>query len=296
MKAQSMHIRYEKNHEVKIALGDASFLVVSSDDHLINDLRNVFILSPSNGNSNFTLRIEYLSSLDSWIAKQLSSGKETSIGPWQKISYGDKKVKGYFQWADSQVHVLFDKILRPLRPCYLFALLTSAFYILEERKSDSVRQDSLFLHAAGIVKDDNGFIFTGPSGSGKTTVSMLSLNSSKVINDECIQLRQIKGVYRMSSAYIKSGIYSHEKIEKKLKYMFFLTKANQHGLQRVRGAEAAMRLLDTLVYPANFSSSLIESMSEKLRLVSDLANKVPCYEMHFSKDDQFWHEINKLKR
>lgn len=284
------------SNKVRIVLGDIFFSIITTDLQLINELKNHIVLSSNGSTPDITLRVDYLSSLNDDLGKKTLIKTGSDIGVWKKIKYGDKKIKGYFTWTDNKVQIFFETKVKPLSISYLFALFVSAFYIAKKGKVVPDIQDTLFLHAAGIVRDNYGYVFAGPSGSGKTTISRLSHHKSTVINDECIQLHQIKGEYWLSNTPLKSEFFCPDKIEKKLKYIFFLTKSNKHGLRKVRGAEAVMRLINSLVFPSNFSSNWAKAISEKLRLVSNLVNNVPCYELYFSKDDEFWSVITHLKQ
>lgn len=46
------------------------------------------------------------------------------------------------------------------------------------------RENIFLLHAASIVRNNQGFIFPGRSGSGKTTLSRLSIDENHVLCDE----------------------------------------------------------------------------------------------------------------
>jgi hypothetical protein len=286
----------ETNNEIRIVLGDVSFSIVTTDRQLIDELKINFMLSPNEYKAALTLRVDYLSTCDKSIINEVHTQIGNAADIWGKIGYGHNKIKGYYKWHESYLEILFEKEVRSLPVSHIFSLIASSFYILDKQRKTPKIQNSLLLHAAGIIRNNQGFIFTGPSRSGKSTVARLSQNDSVVINDECMLLQQINGGYQLTNTPIKSSLYNSEKRNEKLKYIFFLTKSDRHSLKRVRGPDAAIRLFESLFYPANFSENLTESLSEKLRLVSELINNVPCYEMHFAQDNGFWHEITRIAK
>jgi len=53
--------------------------------------------------------------------------------------------------------------------------------------------NGLLLHAAGIVLDGQGYVFTGPSAAGKTTVARLAAGYAEVLSDENVVVRETSG-------------------------------------------------------------------------------------------------------
>ncbi len=288
-----VQIGQKKYSEVKVSLGDIHFSIVSANCHLIEELKNCLITLPGGNEPDFIFKIGYAKYLDKYVSELSSSHTSSNIDDWKKIGFKDEGIKGYFKWSDNQVELVFEKTVTPISPHHLFSLIVSAFYVLKN-KGDSNLEDNIFLHAAGMIRNSKGYIFTGPSGSGKTTVSRLSCDDAIVVNDEFVELRQIKTMYYLSKTPLKREFCSTESPPTEVSAIFFLKKAKQHSFHRIRGAEAAFKLVEGLVHPASFCSSPIENIEERLNLVCNLANKVPCYEMRFSKDCGFWKDIRRL--
>ncbi len=284
-----------KNYEIGIDIGDTPLSIVTPDQKLICCLKKTLILSQTNIRPNFTVKIDYLSSSNSSLLKHMPDGVANNTGTWKKVHFGNNEVKAYYRWFEDHVEILFEESMKPFSISYIYALLVSTFYALRKEKKDYNIQDILFIHAAGIVRDDSGYVFTGPSGSGKSTVSRLSQNDSIIINDECVQLNQNGGEYWITNTPLRSDIYRSDEIKKKLKAIFFLIKDSKHCIKKINNTKAAIRLIESLVYPANFYSNGMEEIVDKLELVYRLANKVPCYELHFAKNNSFWNEIDRLE-
>ena len=273
----------EENNRIDLELGGVSFSIISINEPFIKSLRNSFILPDHNHKPQISLEIGFLP------AGPVKSAEILSDPEWQEIGYGDRGVRGYFRRGGTKIKVLFEEAANPLHPAYLLSLLISAFYILKKGQEDSV-----FLHAAGIIRDDKGYVFAGPSGSGKTTISRLSHPEGIAINDELVLISNINGEYWLKGTPVKGDFYASTDLTKKLRGIFILRKDNISYVQRIKGIDAGIKLFPLLFYPANFSDNRIEAISEVLRLVSGLVNKIPCYELHFTQDNSFWHLIESL--
>lgn len=288
--------KQSNNDLIRIALGDISFAVATTDQQLIKEFKDNFILSSDETTSHpdLTMQIDHITAINSRLAKEIQLYSEKGGDYWRNFQLGSGPVKGYSRWTDNYVHVVLDNGSNHLPASYIFSLLASAYYILRDKKLNGSAQKNFFLHAAGLKRNNNGYVFSGPSGSGKTTVSMLSLEDSIVINDECILFEKIDDAYWITNTPLRSPLHSKKAVKARVKYKFFLTKSDGHELIRMKGVEALMKLAQSLYYPANFSLDPREVLSDRLRLAADLVEEVPCFELRFSKDKQFWSEIDKL--
>jgi hypothetical protein len=59
-----------------------------------------------------------------------------------------------------------------------------------------LKDDGLVLHAVGILKKDEAYIFVGPSGAGKSTVAGLSLDKV-VLSDDIVMIKKEQGEFRV---------------------------------------------------------------------------------------------------
>lgn len=59
-------------------------------------------------------------------------------------------------------------------------------------------EGGLLLHAAGVVTNRGGWVFTGPSGAGKSTMSdIFAARGASVLSDERVIIRQMNGAFSL---------------------------------------------------------------------------------------------------
>ncbi|MEF9437462.1 MAG: hypothetical protein L0922_01440, partial [Candidatus Mariimomonas ferrooxydans] len=243
MNADSV-LKRNNNDLIRIALGDISFAVETADQQLIQEFKDNFILSSyeTTSHPNLTMQIDYITTINSRLASEIRSYAEKGSDYWHNFQLGSGPVKGYYRWTDNHAHVVLDNGSNHLPASYIFSLLASAYYILRDKKLNGSAQNNFFLHAAGLKRNNNGYVFSGPSGSGKTTVSMLSLEDSIVINDECILFEKIDDAYWITNTPLRSPLHSKKAVKARVKSKFFLTKSDGHELIRMKGVEALMKI------------------------------------------------------
>ena len=68
------------------------------------------------------------------------------------------------------------------------------------------RHGGVLLHAAGVVWEGVGLIFTGPSEAGKSTLSEFYLaRGAAVLSDERIIIRQIGDTFRLPTRSLRTS-------------------------------------------------------------------------------------------
>ena len=149
--------------------------------------------------------------------------------------------------------------------------------------------EGLMLHAAAVAKDDVAYIFFAPSGGGKSTVAGLSSNYT-VLTDELVAVRRANDSFNAygtpfwgSKRGERRGINSSFEIGG----LFKLVKDNEVYLKRLPHSLAAAEILTV---PQCYYD--LESVAKLLNSCSDLANVIPCYELHFLPDTSFWRCID----
>ena len=147
----------------------------------------------------------------------------------------------------------------------------------------------LLLHAAGIVKDKEAYLFLGPSGSGKTTIAQLSSGSGTVINDEIVAVKvgnnnskvygtPFWGEMRKGPAFNRST---------SLHAIYFLKK-NCRCYKKVIPRKD---ILTGLLRCCCIFSIELHDMEMVIQTAITLVNSVPAYELHFKKDQSFWDVV-----
>jgi len=156
----------------------------------------------------------------------------------------------------------------------------------------------LMLHAAGLVKDNNAYIFFGPSESGKSTIASLS-PEYLLLSDELIAVRPYNGTFNAystptwgNSAYQKRVV---ENIEQGYLSTGFvprgLFKLIQDSEVRTEKLSASHAAAELYTLPGMCDNGLFTG--DLLKACTDLAITVPCYQLHFRKDNSFWRNIDE---
>ena len=139
------------------------------------------------------------------------------------------------------------------------------------------------IHGACVVRGGDAFIFFGPSGAGKTTVCELS-EGCEVANDDLtailkrdsrLQAWGLPRAKRFPSISSRSGPFG-------VRALFRLAQDARTFLEPMPASLALARLTALPKQPDDGQAE------QTLRIMSDLANAVPCYTLHFTKSRDFW--------
>lgn len=148
-------------------------------------------------------------------------------------------------------------------------------------------RSGFLLHAASVLADGRAHVFTGRSGAGKSTVASLS-PAGTVLTDEISLLRRVEtgwqafgtpfwGEFRAGDMNCNapiSGIYS-------------LIQAKQDRLERLSPREALRVLLPNVL----FFSGRKHDNEQLLRILTDIVEAVPVYQLYFRRHAAFWKVI-----
>ena len=202
--------------------------------------------------------------------------------------------KIYYNKIDEKaVRVLLPKKKQGTEILFMFPFLLDGFY--RNGNINGEKGNDFIIHAAGLVKNGKGFIFTGKSGTGKTTVSELSMPEAELLSDEMIIVERSGEKYRMSGFPYKTGITNNNSNIVNLHAIFILVQDTVNSLRRLNGNNAGFRLVENTVYRDLFSESRwLDSVVDKWRIIDSINKHVPVYELRFRKDKSFWNEIDKL--
>lgn len=156
------------------------------------------------------------------------------------------------------------------------------------------RGGALF-HAAGLAHGDDGYLFFGPSGYGKSTLTRLSGREDPelaALSDEVVLARRQGEGFKVYGtpfwgelARKGQGRVAH------LRAAFSLKKSKRNKARRLGKAEAARRLLKTVLW---FDQDR-ERTSAVLGTVEELVATTPVYELEFSKAGGFWPEVRACR-
>jgi hypothetical protein len=142
----------------------------------------------------------------------------------------------------------------------------------------------LLVHAAGIVKDELGYIFTGYSGAGKTTVCRLS-DGCVVLNDDMLILSPTESGWQISATpftnptQVRPGSGSAP-----LHKILYLVQDKNHQLKDVADSIAIAKFVShvpVISHSQQHSSALLSRCVE-------IIQKTDVKDLHFLPDRGFW--------
>jgi hypothetical protein len=149
--------------------------------------------------------------------------------------------------------------------------------------------DGLALHALGVLKEGEVYVFFGPSGSGKTTAATLS-EGHPILSDDLIFLQPEDGSYWVhptpSWGDMQTGEWENRPYP--LKAVFKLTKSDRIEVTPCNPAEA---ISDVITFPPRSTGGIIPADS-LLNRFSQLVKGAPFYELRFVQDRSFWPWID----
>ena len=150
-----------------------------------------------------------------------------------------------------------------------------------------LKEPGFLVHAAGLVKNEKGYVFPGKSGVGKTTIARLSPDTTLLSDD--LPLVKTGGVPLIFGTPFWGGLaVGGEKISAPLARIYFPVKDTKNYTEKLNPRQVLEKLLPNVVF---FFKS--EKLSKQLfDLCFDLATKVPGYELHFLPDFSFWECVD----
>jgi len=147
-------------------------------------------------------------------------------------------------------------------------------------------------HACGVRTRGQGMIFTGTSGAGKSTISRLwqGKKDATVLSDERIIVRWIDGKFWMFGTpwYSDAAALSPERAP--LENIFLINHSPDNYTLPLRASDAASRLF-VRCFPTFWDEA---GLAYTLGLISQITEKVPCYELGFVPDESVLDFVNEI--
>jgi hypothetical protein len=143
------------------------------------------------------------------------------------------------------------------------------------------RRAGILLHACGIDDHGSGFLFLGNSGHGKSTMAKLwSEHHATVLNDDRIVVREREGKIWMYGTPWPGDFKDFSPAGLPVGKIFFLHPDRETRVIPQNGAKAVAMLL-TRSFPPLWDK---EGMTLTMDFCHRLANSIPCYNLHFRRD------------
>jgi hypothetical protein len=142
------------------------------------------------------------------------------------------------------------------------------------------REGGLLLHAAGLVSQQEGLVFTGPSGAGKSIAQMFAGRQAHVLSDERIILRVQNGrIMIYGSPWVGSGEHAAN-ASGHLTALYSITHAqDRHHIAPLPPASALSHLLQQSFLP-HWDG---DCMERTLDFLLSVVTTVPCRSLAFLK-------------
>lgn len=172
-----------------------------------------------------------------------------------------------------------------------------AFHVCLRCAIAAKQPPDLLLHSAGVVKGSTAYLFSGASGSGKSTVCELLTNQNgcTILHDDIIAISQKEGRFHAWSTPPKEEITDRRSIGAPLQAVFFLEQDQTNYAAKLGSREAARLLTQNFIAPMVVKDgSLGIAPTESLGILFSLAEHIPCYELHFRHEPDFWECIPPL--
>ena len=154
-----------------------------------------------------------------------------------------------------------------------------------------INNNSVLLHAAGVIRNGSGYVFFGPSGAGKTTTSRIAAKSSDVVSDDLVVIRLENGIGRLYGVPFRGELSEAPRANQNapLQAIFRLRQDTDHYIEWISPVKAVADLVASspfVVQELSLSNLLIE-------VCSKISKSVPILTLHFKRDDGFWKVIDE---
>jgi ABC-type cobalamin/Fe3+-siderophores transport system ATPase subunit len=148
-----------------------------------------------------------------------------------------------------------------------------------------LERNAVLVHASGVVKHGQGFVFFGPSGSGKTTTARLSA-SHTILSDDMVLLKRVNGGVRAYGVPFRGDLPEtpRSNVNVELAGLFCLRQDEQHFVAPLERPRALAKLVSCVP----FVMTSPEMSQRVMALCDDMVAHVPTRELHFRRDSGFW--------
>ena len=194
-------------------------------------------------------------------------------------------IESYAGWIDLELRQAFVRTAsQAIAPAALERTIAYACMQMLPRE-----QNSLLLHAAGILWRGKGLVVSGHSGAGKTTVSRLSLGYGELFNDEMV-IVDLSGHQPMLLSTPFLGRKTPPELVRRINRtapvdaLILLAHAPIFELRQLGPSEAVMELLRTDIAAVERLTSAAIWMT----VVEQLVHSVPVYQLCFRPTTELW--------
>lgn len=226
-------------------------------------------------------RVDLVDELNGVVASQMAGLKpgipELSFDGGH-IIYGRMEFTVDLEWEEGRAHA------RMLPNIYSFDAIYRIFYTI-----CTVKLGGIFLHAASLVRNEMGYIFTGVTDSGKSEISEMAKKDSIHLTDELSVILPVDGRFHTFGTpfwglFATGGANRGVPVEK----LFFLVRDEKTFEASLTPAQALPRLMRNILNFARdpgFNTQLFLNASQVLQ-------SVHFSELHCIPDPTIWPLID----
>jgi hypothetical protein len=205
--------------------------------------------------------------------KKLSRGaKSFFFDDPVRIDLGNKRITRFHSKDTRQAPALNDRLI-----AYAYSQALSAGH-------------GMLLHASAVVKEKTAYLFLGSSGAGKSTAASLCAKY-KIIGDDVVAVKRSSMSYVVFPTPWKQAPFTKgaERSKAKIKAFFFIRKSNRVSFKPVPPEEALKRMLYSHIHFLVLTRRPL--LDDIFATASGFVRDIPAYDMEFTKDDDFWPEL-----
>jgi radical SAM protein with 4Fe4S-binding SPASM domain len=143
-------------------------------------------------------------------------------------------------------------------------------------------RNACYFHSSGIIYKDNGFLFMGHSGAGKSTIAILLQKNVEILCDDRNVVRRWPEGFRIHGTWSHGDVTEISPNSAPLKAIMFIEKDQENSLIHIDNKQVIIRkLLSFLIKPLPIANWWEKS----LELMEKIVQEIPCYFLHFKKDE-----------
>jgi hypothetical protein len=263
-------------HELTIEVADHPIALELEGDAFLHSIREVYYRFLSDKDPECRLRVYPDNSLT--VEDESSVGLTFSNGGFKVI---EDYLMGSVDLTRNEGELRINPIwFIPSLATFVRNLFTLILVLMD---------NGIALHASGVLRNAEVYVFFGPSGSGKTTVAQLS-PEYVILSDDIVFIKPLGSSYGVfpTPCWGDMQLGDRENRGYPLKGMFKLVKDREVYVKPYGLTHGISEIFTIPHIPPN-SLPFEDLLGRYQRLLKE----VPCFEMHFTKDGRFWEAIEE---
>jgi hypothetical protein len=265
-------------HQITLEVGGIACRFEFNRNDIAEDIRErygAFIVDGTRPAVEF--RVDLVDELNGIVAEQMAGlqpGAPEMIFENGHIRYGRIEFTVDLEWDEGRAHA------RMLPNIYTFDAIYRIFYSI-----CTVKLGGVFLHAASLIRNEKGYIFTGITDSGKSEISEMGKKDSIHLTDELSVILPVDGQFQTFGTpfwglFATGGANRGVAVEK----LFFLVRDEKTFEAPLTPAGALPRFMRNIL---NFASD--PGFNTQLFLnASQLLQSIYFSELHSVPDPSIW--------